>query len=253
MTGLLLLAALAAADAPDALEAFFAEFAAKRECIQVLEARFTQDDVLPEETLRSTGTVVYVKGGSEPGARRIVFRYEEPDEGATYLIDGRRLFEYQPIKQLEIYDLGDNPQAEIFFLGFDDNTEALRKTYNVTLFAVEDEKMGAHGVSIEPKPTPAGADAEPPPFREVRLFLREGDYLPVEIHIVNDEDAQEYIRISDVRVNHEIDPEKTQIALLEGTKIFEDDEYKETVGSGGKRVPAPIAPSASGSREAPEP
>ena len=253
MTGLLLLAALAAADVPDEIEAFFAEFAAKRECIQVLEARFTQDDVLPEETLRSTGTVVYVKGGSEPGVRRIVFRYEEPDEGATYLIDGRRLFEYQPIKQLEIYDLGDNPQAEIFFLGFDDNTEALRKTYNVRPFEVEDEKMGAQGVSIEPKQTPGGHDGEPPPFREVRLFLREGDFLPVEIHIVNDEDAQEYIRISDVQVNHEIDRRKTQIALPEGTKIFEDDEYRETVGSGGKRVPAPVVPPGSASLEAPEP
>jgi len=249
MTGLILLAVLAAAEGPDPVDAFFAEFAEKRERVHVLEARFTQEDILPEETLRSSGTVVYARSGTQPGSRRILFRYEAPDKGAAYLIDGPNLYEYQPIPQLEIYDLGDNPQAEIFFLGFDDNTDALRKTYDVTLFAVLDRES-VRGVSIMPKKTPAGQDAEPPPFREVRLFLREGDYLPVQIHVVNDDEAQVDIRIADIQVGHTIEPGKTQITLPEGTKIFRDDEYVETVGPGGKRVPDAVSPPAPPSGEA---
>lgn len=207
-------------------ERFFADYAKKRDGIQVLEARFVQKTIYPDEILTTNGKLIYAK------PRRLVFQTEDPER--TTLVDEQRVYEYEPeIKQMTMYDIGDNPQADIFFFGFDNDTESLRKSYDVQLLTLPDEPKGSHGLLIKPKPENA-PDAR---FVEVTLYLRDKDYLPHRIRIVNDEESQVIVEIKDMAVNGKIDPSSTQIALAEGTKIIENDTPVETVGAGGKRVP----------------
>lgn len=226
MTWLVVLVAVAAEPAP--FDAFFADFAKKRDAVHAIEAHFTQKNVSTEETIESSGTIVYVK------PRRVLFRYEKPDEGTTYLLQDRKAYEYEPdIKQLQIYNLDANAKTEIFYLGFTDKTEDLRKAYDVGVFKSEGDASGSHGITIRPKKD--GNDEVH--FQEVRLFLRDADYLPYRIHIVNDDESQVDIAVSGYVINGTLDPAKAQIALAEETKIIENDEKVETVGPGGKRVP----------------
>jgi outer membrane lipoprotein-sorting protein len=229
MTWILALTVLAAGEPPQGFEAFFVEFAKKRDGIHALEARFSQENVSPEETIDSQGSIVYVK------PRRIIFRYEKPNPGTAYLLDGNKAYEYEEkVKQLQIYDLENNPQTEVFFLGFNDNTEALRKTYDVGVFTCDDKALGSKGITIRPK-----KDAqEKEHFREVRIHLRDADFLPSRIHIVNDDESEVFITVSDYKINDKLDPAKTQLTIVEGTKVIQNDEFLETVGPGGKQVPA---------------
>ncbi|NIA13419.1 MAG: hypothetical protein GWP08_05010 [Nitrospiraceae bacterium] len=250
---LVLLASLAAGDAApsaysdEAADAFFAEFAQKRDGIRVLEARFVQDDIVPEETVRSLGTLVFAR------PRRIVFRYEGDDEGFVQLVDGHKAYEYRAeFEQLEIRNLQESPLLELFFLGFDDDTAALRKAYEVSVFEVTPgPEVGAatRKVVVRPK----ALEGEPPPFRELQLFLRDEDYLPIRIHIVNDEESQVSIGVSGFVKNAERTLAKTRIALPEGTKVIEDDEVVRTVGPEGAWAPAglPVREPAPKEKDAP--
>ncbi len=231
MIGLVLFVAMGAAGGDEAaFDGFFAEFAEKRDGIRTLEARFTQESVVPEETLYSAGRLIYVK------PKRIVFRYEAPEP--TYLIDGLRAYEYEPdLKQVQVYLLEDNPQTEALFLGFDEDTKRLRDAYEVELFEPAEEPEGARGVVLRPK----NARDEEAYFEKVTLFLRAEDYLPYRIHIVNDAESHVTIRVADFVVNGASAPAQGQIMLPEGTTIIEDDEIVETVGRGGKLVPEAIA------------
>jgi outer membrane lipoprotein-sorting protein len=231
---LVLAAAPASAEsgpAPSAeFDRFFADYAQKREGIHVLEARFEQKTIYPDEILTTEGDLIYAR------PRRIVFRTEDPER--TTLVDGQRVYEYEPeIKQAAIYDIGDNPQADIFFFGFDNDTEALRKSYDVRLVTFPDETRGSKGLLIKPKPESA-AEAR---FVEVTLYLRDADYLPYRIRIVNDEESQVIVDITGLEVNGKIDPARTQLPLAEGTRIIDNDVPIETVGAGGKRIPEPAA------------
>ena len=235
MVTILILAAFVGAVENDGFDAFFKDFSAKRDAIQTLEARFEQENKTPEETRVTEGSVVYVN------PRRIVFRYEKPEVGATYVIDGYRAYEYIPeIEQVEIHDIGDNPEAEIFFLGFEDNADALRQAYNLELFdpqgTAESAPGATKGLSIRPKPQ----EDQPVPFKEVRLYLREKDYLPVRIHVINDEDSETLIDISDFRINEPLDPSRAQVEVPRGTKIIENDRLVETVEIEGRRLPGPV-------------
>jgi outer membrane lipoprotein-sorting protein len=216
-----------AAPVPDAsLDAFFADFAKKRDAVHSLEARFTQKNISPEEVVDSSGSIVYVK------PQHIVFRYDKPDAGTTYLMHGHRVYEYEPdIKQLQVYDLEKNTKTAIFFLGFDDDTKALRDAYDVSLLEVNEKPVRSRGISLRPKNAQEGT------FREVKLYLRDADYLPYRIHILNDDDSEVEITITDFAINGKLDPSKTQIRLPEATKIIENDQGAETVGPGGKTVP----------------
>lgn len=235
MVTIFILATFIGAAENDAFEAFFKDFSAKRDFIQTLEARFEQVNKTPEETRATGGSVVYVK------PRRIVFRYEKREVGATYVIDGYRAYEYIPeIEQVEIRDIGDNPQAEIFFLGFENNADALREAYNLELFdpqgTAESAPGATKGLAIRPKPQ----EDRPVPFKEVRLYLREIDYLPVRIHVINDEDSEALIDISDFRINEPLDPSRAQVEVPVGTKIVENDRLVETVDIEGRRLPGPV-------------
>lgn len=218
---------MAAGESPS-FDTFFKEFAQKRDGIHVLQAQFTQQTISPEETIEAGGSLVYAK------PKRIVFRYDKPKDGPTYLIQDGKAYEFEPdIKQLQIYGLQDNPQTEVFFLGFDANTASLRENYDVEIFDTAEKPKGSNGIVIRPKKQ----ETETGRFREVRLFLRDEDYLPYRIHIENDDESRVDIAVSDIVVNGNLALDKTQITLPEGTKIIEDDQFVETVGAGGKSVP----------------
>lgn len=217
--------ALLGADDPS-FDQFFADFKSKRDGIEALEARFTQKSIVPEETLTTEGGLVYSK------PRRIVFRTDSPNRAT--LIEATRVCEYEPeIKQLVIYDIEDNPRADVFFLGFDNDTENLRKSYDVSLFTSSDDPRGSRGLLVKPKKK----EGEEPLFVEAKLYLRDKDYLPFRIHVTNDKESQVDIDIKDYQVNVKLEPAKLQVAVPEGTKVIENDTVLETVGPGGKTYP----------------
>jgi len=234
MMGLVLVLTIGAAAGEDtAIDVFFAEFAKKRDGIVTLRARFTQESVVPDETLRTAGTIIYVK------PKRIVFRYDAPDP--IYLIDDLRVYEYAPdLAQLQIYDLEDNPQTEAFFLGFDEDARQLRQGYDVELLTPEDAAPGARVVRLRPKKD----EEQEAPFQEVTLYLRAEDYLPYRIHVVNDAESHVTIWITDFTVNQPLEPGLAQIDLPEGTAIIAHEQGVERVGAGGKRVPEAGGPPA---------
>lgn len=224
---LICLCALAADPAPDAaFDDFFRDFAARRDGIVALEAVFEQRTVLPGEELTTTGTLMYVK------PRRIIFRTEDPER--TTLVDDRKGYEYDPeIRQLQIFDIEDNPQADIFFLGFDSDTASLRRAYDVSLFDTPGETRGKHGIKMRPR-----ADSrEEAYFIEVNLYLRDEDYLPYRIHIQNDEESQVFIEVGALDKTVRPEPRGTQIFISENTKVVENDRVVETVAPGGKWIP----------------
>ena len=220
-------AAAALCAAPDTdVDAFFKEFSAKRDGVVALDAAFTQTTKLPDEELTTKGSLIFIK------PRRIIFHTDDPER--TTLVDDRRGYEYDPeIKQLQIFDIEDNPQADIFFLGFNSNTETLRQAYDLTLFDVPDDPRGKKGLRIKPK----AQSKEQAYFVEVNLFLRDEDYLPYRIHIRNDEESQVFIEVESIDKAFRPTPQLTQIFLPENTKVVENDRVVETVGPGGKRMP----------------
>ncbi len=222
--------ATACAAAPDTdVDAFFREFSAKRDGVVALDASFTQKTKLPDEELTTKGSLVFVK------PRRIIFHTDDPER--TTLVDDRSGYEYDPeIKQLQIFDIEDNPQADIFFLGFNSNTETLRKAYDLTLFEITDDPRGRHGIKIRPK----AQSKEQAYFVEVNLYLRDEDYLPYRIHIRNDEESQVFIEVESIDKSFRPGPQLTQIFLPQDTKVVQNDRVIETVEAGGKRVPDAI-------------
>ena len=229
MMYLVALAVLSTLAVEDPLEEFFADFAKKRDGMRVVEARFVQKNITPDEVSSSAGTIVYVR------PRRIVFRYEDPE--IVHLVDGLRMYEYDAeLKQVIIYDLEDDPQTEALFLSFDDDTKRLREAYAVSFF--EPGKEGAKGLLLVPKPK----NNEIPFFERARLHLRAKDYLPYLVEIVNDEESRVIIKVEDLKVNGDLEPRKVQIAVPEGTKVIENDVPIETVGPGGKWLPEQALP-----------
>ncbi len=219
----------ATATATTDIDAFWTEFTAKRAGIRTLAAQFSQDEIVPEDTWQTNGSLVYVN------PRRILFRYEAPDP--SYLIDGSRCYIHESdLKQLRVLELEDNPQTEALFLGFDDDTKRLKEAYHIELPDVAKEPEGARCLVLRPRAT-----GEEAPFEKVTLFLRAEDYLPYRIHIQNEAESQVIIRVSDFIVNGPMPPEQSRLELPEGTDIIENDQKIETVGAGGKRVPEAAA------------
>lgn len=226
MMSLLAAAVLTAAGAAPDFDAFFKDFAQKRDAIQGMEAQFAQENETPEEVFEARGRIIFEK------PRRIMFVYEKPTSGTTYLLSGNKAYVYQPdSKQLDIRGIEASAETEAFYLGFSDNTEALREAYDVTLFEPEPGDGAKVGITLQPK-----KDAAAAPFREVKLYLRDQDYLPVRIHILNDEDTQVDIRVIDIKTNIP-GGAKVQLQVPEGAKIIEDDQVVETIGAGGKVFP----------------
>lgn len=233
---LFILSALVTAEGADD-EAFFEAFAEKRTEVRTLEANFTQDNIAPGDVYRSMGKVYYAK------PRRLVFRYYEPE--LVYVIDGSKVYEYDAeLEQLQVFDMSHSGEAEALFLGFEDNLARLREAYEVTLFDPLEVDAAAKGVELMRKLSPEAAEEDTPGsfFEQVRLYLRKGDFLPLEVHVRNTSDSSVVMRISDHEVNKVTDPRKFQVFLPEGTVVIEDERVVETVGPEGAWTPEPVQP-----------
>lgn len=214
--------AVFAADAAP-IDTFFEEFRLKRDAIFTLQAAYTETTTSQDDTFEDKGTLLYLR------PRRILRRTAE----ATILIDDDRGYLYEPeIKQLQIYDIADDPEADVLFLGFDNDTESLRKTYDLSLIERGDDPRGRKGLVLRPK-----AEAEIGAFLEITLMLREEDYLPYWVEVIHDEESRTVYEVSGFAINQPLDPSESRIALAEGTKIIDNDIVVETVAPGGKLVP----------------
>ncbi len=210
----------------DNFDTFFKAFKEKRDGIGSLQAEFVQKTILPQEEIITEGTLHYSK------PRRILFSTKDP-ERAT-LVDNRRGYEYDSeIKQMTVFDIEDNPRANIFFLGFDDDAEALKTAYELALFETGDPK-GHRGIKIKPRP---GSDEEVY-FLEASLYLRDEDYLPYRIHIVNDQESQLYIDVSEISPQPYQDLNSARFFVPEGVKVVENDRVVATIEAGGRHIPA---------------
>jgi len=225
------MSALGASEPVDDVQTFFKEFREKRRGVEVLEAKFTQENMTLNEIDRIEGRIVYAAPG------RFILRYEDPGPLIVYLIDGNRVFFYdEELAQLEIFDLEDDPQTSAIFLGFDDNLERLQAAYTLGLEDAQADSCGAKVLTLAPK-----VNAEEALFFEkARLQLREADYLPCRIHIVNDEESEVTLVMRDLRINESKEAKRIQLHLPAGVKIIDNDVMTETVGAEGKWIPGPL-------------
>ena len=217
--------------AEDDFDAFFNDFREKRDGIGALRAAFVQRTLLPDEVVTTEGVVYYSK------PRRILFKTRSPE--TAIMVDGRRGYEYDAeIRQVTIFNIENNPRADIFFMGFDEDTETLRRAYDVSLMIVEDPR-GRKGIKITPR-----ADSEEEAyFMEVNLYLRDEDYLPYRIHIVNDAESQLFLDIEEIETSDKPDPEQARIFVPEGVVVILDDRILDRVGADGMYLPEPeLAP-----------
>lgn len=227
----LIAALLAVAAAPPEVETLFKEIQARRAHVETVEAAFTEQSFLPGEVLSTAGNLLYAR------PRRILYHTQDPDR--TTLVDRNMGYEYEPeLKQLMIYDLAEFPQIDAFFLGFHDDLETLRASYNVTAFAIRNDPVGSVGIRLEPKPELAD-DAF---FLAAEVYLRDEDYLPYRFVLDNEEDSRTVILVDvdTLSVNGNPPPEKTQIEVAEGTDVIMNNEVIRTVGAGGERLPDPV-------------
>lgn len=216
--------------AEPSFEDFFEEFKAKRDQVHSLRATFVQKTVTPDEIATSRGTISYTQ------PKRLLFRYE--DAPLVYAMDGNRIYEYDSeIEQVQIFEIDDRPEAALMFLGFENNAKELEEGYVIRIYSPPNENTTA--VELRPK-DPDGEDAY---FKQVTLFLRPQDFLPIRIEIENEEESRVYMTLEDIQVNAPLEADDTQFFLPEGTDIIKDDDYVERVGAGGKRLPPSMAPS----------
>lgn len=209
------------------LNDFFKKYTEAREKIDVLVAEFTQKSIYPDETYISTGKLIFVK------PRRLVFYTEDPQKYT--LIENKKIYEYEPdIKQITIYDLEEQIDTELFFLAFAQDLNELRKKYHVIPIQLSDER-GKNGVSIKP----FKENEEDAQFEEIVLYLRDENFLPYRLRIVNKDDVQTIVDFENMEINGKISLEDTQIYLPPGTNVIENDVQKEIVSGDGKRIPEP--------------
>lgn len=231
MIASVLIIMLAVSDANTELESFFARFASSRDSIEVLQAEFEQTTITPDDYVESTGTIIYTK------PRRILFRYADPK--IVYLADQQTVYEYDPeLKQLRIDNLEDKPEAEALFMGFSENLARLQEAYTVSLVDPDDKGDAAKVVKLEPKTS----SREHAYFEQVLLYLRENDFLPIRVHIINDQDSEVVYTIRNFRLNAPSDKNEAMISAPEGTTVVRGDAPSEVIGAGGKTFPEIAAP-----------
>ncbi|MEX2016605.1 MAG: outer membrane lipoprotein carrier protein LolA [Candidatus Hydrogenedentales bacterium] len=218
------------AQAPDELDKFVQSFSEKRDDIVSLRAPFTQRTVTPEEILTSHGEVVYMR------PKRLLFRYTEPEQ--VYMLENLRAYEYDPeLRQLQIFDLEEQPQTAALFLGFEEDIARLRDAYDLRLLIAADSDTPV-AFEIVPKPDDADAEAY---FERVIVYLRPQDYLPEELHIINSAESQTIIRFEDYRINEQMDETDVQLYAAPGTDVIVNEEFIERVEEPGKRFPTETA------------
>lgn len=233
MSGLILCIIAALGTATEAepvnpLDTFFEEFAAKRAPIHHVSATYKETAFVGDDFFETEGKVLFVR------PRRLLRQTVKP-EPSSILIDDRTLYQYEPeVLQLVVEELEDLPEADLLFFGFDGNLATLKDSYDISLFLVKDDPEAGQGVLIKP----FTEDVVDAPFIEVNLYLRTKDYLPYRIDIITDEDAHTKYVMDHYEVNGDLDPSETQLFIPEGTDIINGDEFIESVGPEGKRMPA---------------
>ena len=152
-------------DAPDEFDRVWDQ----RDTIDSLSATFRQETVGPDEVIESSGSIVYVN------PKRILFRYDDPP--VTYLIDAKRSYEYdEELEQVLIYDLDGGPEAEAFFLGFENNRERVLEAYDLGARPAEDPERFLFTLILTPKEK----DEEQTLFERVFLNISKDHSLPTE-------------------------------------------------------------------------
>lgn len=234
--GLLLLLAGTAFSQADSVDGILKAMMAGRADIQALRGSFIMVNTSPpDEPIESTGEILFVQ------PRRIVFRITDPMEDgldSVILVDDEKLFEYDPVlEQLQVYERRSDIQMEALFAAFDNDLDQLNQAYEVTQFDPGDQaERAVAGLVLRPKVIEEGAR---PLFERMRLYLREGDYLPVRIQIVNEPGSETTLDFKTLEVNPIVAPEETQIRLPAGTKIIENEtDFRTTEDT--TYVPAPI-------------
>ena len=230
MLAFLVVALTAAPEPLPNLDAFLADFSRKRESVHALKAEFAQENITSDESDTVAGSLFYAH------PRRILFRY--PEAQLTYAFDDLRVYEYDAqAQQVQIHDIGDDPQTEALFVGFGENTASLRAAYDIELFRPDASDCGTIGMTLKPKDESS--------FKEVRLFLEGDHYLPCRVKIVNDEDSTVLINMGKYEINPTFAPRDTQMEVAEGSEVFQNDQHRETAGPDGLLLPEePVAPSA---------
>lgn len=224
---LAILCASVFAQAPDELDEFVQSFSEKRDDIQSLRAPFTQRTVTPEEILTSYGEVIYKR------PKRLLFRYTDPKQ--VYMLDNLRAYEYDPeLRQLQVFDLEEQPQTAALFLGFEEDISRLREAYDLRLLISSEDDAPA-AFQIVPKRDDPDAQAY---FEKVIVYLRPQDYLPEELHIVNSAESQTIITFEDYRINEQMDESDVQLYAAPGTDVIVNEEFVERLEEPGKRFPA---------------
>ncbi len=231
--------AVAGATADDALDAFLVKFSEQRAAVENVQATFIQDEISADDSVRSEGTLIFVR------PRRIVFRYVDPE--IAYLIDELRVYEYDAeFEQVQAFDLANDPEAEALFLGFGGDPDRLQQAYDLSLTEASADSCGTQVLTLHPKPVPDdelrqedlhvdGGSASL--FEEARLTLAGADMLPCRIEIINDAKSRIVINIVEYSVNKPVKTAADRLVLPEGTRIIENEELVETVGSEGAILP----------------
>lgn len=229
------LAAMAAFTASPSIDAFFADFVAQRERIQTITATFRQENVSSDETKASGGRIVFTR------PRQLLFEYLDPK--VIYAIDGQRVFEYEAsLEQVQVYDVEDSAQADAFFIAFDANARRLREAYDVTLVEDANDGCSKRMLKLVPKKSESQDDSAHP-YREIRLYLRDGDLLPCRIHAITDEESSVIVDIDHYKVNEEGAKPTILFHVPEGTKIIVNETDIMIAGPGGKDLPGPLTAS----------
>jgi len=211
-------------------DAFLKELGKSREGVETFRARFIQEVNSPDDTFRVAGTLVYRK------PRRLVYRSEE----MVTIVDGGTSYEYEmDLEQVLVDDIAGTPLEDLFFFGFEADTERLRGRYDLRLFEEPGDKIGRRRLSIRPKPE----DKEASPFLEVIVGFRDEDLLPHNIRVQNDEDAYTSYILNTYELNCPLNDSEIEMVLPPGTIIVERGEVVEEVGEEGLRLPRePLSP-----------
>jgi outer membrane lipoprotein-sorting protein len=208
----------------------------RRDSIETLTARFHQETIAPEELIESDGSLVYIN------PKRILFRYDDPP--LTYMIDAKRSYEYdEEMEQLLVYDLDGGPEAEAFFLGFENNTSKVMEAYAITIEPATDSTKHVFTVVLTPKEQ----DEENLIFERVYLNIDRDHFMPSQITIINDEENKVVFHIDEFEINTSLDPKLPRLSVPEGTDIIINDESVGQAGPEGQSYPEPESVSTAGS------
>lgn len=228
--GMFVCAPMVLAQEPAAdVQEVFRRFTEERDEIRSMQAQFTQLTMTPDEDIESTGTITYVN------PKRIIFRYSDPP--ITYMINQGNAYEYdEELEQVLVYDIEGRPEAEAFFLGLDSDSKRVQDAYDMTLLAADDPERDAFALQLVPKES----EDSDPIFERATLQLRQGDFMPTHIHIVNSEDSHVRFTLTDFVLNEALPREQSHVFVPEGSDCVVNDVAEDPVETGGRYYPLDV-------------